>query len=206
VSIGWGTGRRALAPDPHRVRAFPGSAAALSAGRLVLVSRHTGPVIGLVQVGDQALADRYTYVPFIGLFLLVTWGTAEMAQAWHVPRVVVSAVATGLLLVCTGLTWRQLTHWENGLELWKQAASVSDQSSFAHYYLAVQMAQRGMRKDGLKECQTAVRLDPGYAPGHNLLGVLLRQQLQTAEAEAEFRTAAKLDATYGLPHTNLVCY
>jgi len=130
-----GTGRRALAPDPHRVRAFPGSAAPyLPVGWFWYLGTLV-PVIGLVQVGDQALADRYTYVPFIGLFLLVTWGTAEMAQAWHVPRVVVSAVATGLLLVCTGLTWRQLTHWENGLELWKQAASVSDQSSFAHYYL-----------------------------------------------------------------------
>jgi tetratricopeptide (TPR) repeat protein len=93
------------------------------------------PVIGLVQVGAQAMADRYTYVPLIGVFIMVVWGSADLARRWRLPRVVPALVAGGVLLACAVLTVVQVSYWYDTFTLWSRAAGVTTNNHIAQHNL-----------------------------------------------------------------------
>ena len=118
------------------------------------------PMIGIVQVGDQAMADRYAYIPFIGLFWMATWTIAEAGRDWHVsPRWL--AVPACLAIAGTAiLTPRQVSYWRNSETLWRYALSVTDRNFIAHSYLAAALTKENRHEEAMVEYTQAEQIHP----------------------------------------------
>lgn len=161
------------------------------------------PVIGLVQVGLQGRADRYTYLPHIGLFIAVVFGLRELALRWRIPPVC-QAVAAGLVLAaCLGLTERQIRFWRDSETVFVRSLTVSPGNSLAHINLGVALQQQGRRAEALAEYQAALRLDPTRVQVHNNLAILLDEMDRNDEALAAYQEALRLNPQAPLAHCNL---
>jgi tetratricopeptide (TPR) repeat protein len=158
------------------------------------------PVIGLVQVGGQAMADRYTYVPLIGLFLLLTWGAADLAAAWRLPRPYPIAAAAVVLCVCVVLTWLQVGYWQSTLTLWEHAVRVTEKNVLAHINLGVCYYERGMISDARREYEKAIAVAPEIVEPHINLGNLFAEVGLTDRAAAEYHKAIDLAPGLASPH------
>jgi hypothetical protein len=165
------------------------------------------PVIGLVQVGFQVMADRYTYLPLVGLFVMLVWGTADLAAPSRVGRVVAGGAAALVLTACVFCTRAHVGCWRDNATLWEHALEVTEDNWMAQYNLGVIRA--GEKRDGeaRRLLTAAARSYPNYAEAHNNLGVVLtRQPGQLKEAEEELRTALRLKPGKPEHHCNLgVC-
>ena len=116
------------------------------------------PMIGIITVGDQGMADRYAYIPYIGLFVAIVWGTNELASEHKIPRAVLSSSAILILIVLGCLTFRQLTHWSDKETLWRYTLSVTEGNYVAHNNLALILAQSGRADEAIVHFQAARRL------------------------------------------------
>jgi protein O-mannosyl-transferase len=131
------------------------------------------PVIGLVQVGNQAYADRYTYLPLIGVFVALAWGAIEWASPSR-PRVAGVSLAFGAALVACGVaTHIQLQHWENSESLFRQALAATDKNYLAHHNLAYALAAAGKWDEAQVHYEQALAILPTYHEAHLNLGILL---------------------------------
>jgi tetratricopeptide (TPR) repeat protein len=130
------------------------------------------PVIGLVQVGEQSMADRYTYVPLIGLFLAFAWGCGDLVEAlgWRPLRVGLSVVLLAGLLVCAQRTWVQVGTWRNSRTLWEHAVRVLPGDYTAHDRLGMVHDAAGRPLEAWSEFSQAVELYPDSAQAQNNLG------------------------------------
>lgn len=131
------------------------------------------PVIGLVQVGGQALADRYTYLPQIGLLILVVWGAADLAYRYRLPRALLSLCAGAVLAVLMGLAWTQVGLWRNGGTLFTHALQVQPRTSFALVNLALYHDVQGRHQQARPLYEEALRLQPGHSVANYNYGNLL---------------------------------
>jgi tetratricopeptide (TPR) repeat protein len=161
------------------------------------------PVIGLVQVGGQALADRYTYVPLIGLFLLLVWGVTDLAQGWRLPRQCLAATAAVVLSACAALTWAQVGHWDSTLHLWEHAAKVTENNYLAHINLGTCYREQGRPTAARREFEKAAAIDPKVAVAHFNLGGVLADLGRLEEALAELRMAIALGPELSVPHNTV---
>lgn len=118
------------------------------------------PVIGLVQVGIQSMADRYMYIPAIGLFIAVAWGVPDLMQRVPARRGLMAVVGGTAVLACTFLTWRQVQTWENSLALWSNVLLVVGENAQAHCGVATPLAEQGKLDEALDHCKKALSLAP----------------------------------------------
>lgn len=109
------------------------------------------PMIGIVQVGDQAMADRYAYIPFIGLFWIATWAIAEAMQNWRISSRWLAAPACLVIVALSLITARQITYWHDGERLWRYALSIENHNFIAHSYLAAILTQENKHEEAIKE-------------------------------------------------------
>ncbi len=116
------------------------------------------PVIGFVQVGRQAWADRFSYWPHIGLFVALVWELAEWVKRFRVPAPISRLAGAAVLAGLAALTWRQVGYWRNGFTLWTQVLAISPDNDQAHEYLARYYSQRGESKEALYHLSEAVRI------------------------------------------------
>lgn len=116
------------------------------------------PMIGIVQVGDQAMADRYAYIPYIGLFWMVTWSVAEASRDWKISSRWLAAPLCAVLVASAFLTQRQITYWHDGETLWRYALRVTDKNFMAHCYLAAVLTKEGRHEEAMVEYVAADRL------------------------------------------------
>jgi tetratricopeptide (TPR) repeat protein len=172
------------------------------------------PMIGIVQVGSQVRADRYTYLPQIGLYLLVAWSATELFHRWRRTYVI---LATAGLLIITALITRsyfQTSYWQDTETLWKQAIASTSNNYIAHTNLAQTLSQSGRFAEAIAECQKALKINPDFAPAHNNLGdALLRneqsgngargQDAAVDEAIEHFRKALQIKPDFTQAHNNL---
>jgi tetratricopeptide (TPR) repeat protein len=161
------------------------------------------PVIGLVQVGNQAYADRYTYFPLIGVVLAAVWAAADWTPA---PRARWSGVTVaGLALVLGVLTWRQSEIWRDGLALWEHTLAVTGPNALAesNYGKVLEDRVPGRAKEAMRHFARAVEISPGYAQGHFNLGQALEKEGRTAEAVRHYRLALNADPLLADAHNNL---
>ena len=153
------------------------------------------PAIGLVQVGSQARADRYTYLPLMGLFVLFAWGLGELAERGDRWRAGVIVGASVGLLACAALTWVQTGYWRDSERLYRRALAVTEKNWLAWNNLGVVLLDRGDPGAALGAFGHAVEFDPSYAEGWLNVG-LAREQLGESEtAEQAFRQGLRLDAS-----------
>ncbi len=134
------------------------------------------PVIGLVQAGAQSIADRYTYIPLVGVFIIAAWGAAEFTALWPTPAKVLAAVA--VLLACGLATSRQVTYWSSNEALFTHAFAVMPENFFAHHGLGNAYWEQHRYADAVKEFEAELdvekkfKLRNGLEPAHRALGVL----------------------------------
>ena len=161
------------------------------------------PVIGLVQVGLQAMADRYTYVPLIGLFIMMAMGVPDNLAGWRHRRIVL-AISAGLLLSIFMIVTRlQVYHWENAITLFEHTLAVTSNNSVIHNNLGVVLAQQGKTQEAIAHYTEALRIKPDYTDAHNNLGVALARQGKTQEAIAHYTEALRIKPNYAEVHYNL---
>lgn len=149
------------------------------------------PVIGLVQVGDQAYADRYTYVPLIGIFVALIWSVAEWTSAGR-PKAMMASLTLGALLIAGGLaTHYQLRHWENSETLFRRALAVTEKNYLAHHSLAFHLATVGRTAEAQYHYEQALAILPTYYEAHLNLGLLLLAQGSLDAAAEHFLEALR---------------
>ncbi|HOI96327.1 MAG TPA: tetratricopeptide repeat protein [Syntrophobacter fumaroxidans] len=150
------------------------------------------PVIGLVQVGAQAMADRYTYVPLIGLFILVAWGVEDFTRAWRKRTVLLAAVSALTLGFLTFLSFNQISHWRTGIELFTHCANVTENNSWAYLQLGIALDDAGRPEAAIESYRAALAISPNHAVTHYNLGLVLARRGQVEEAERHYREAVRL--------------
>jgi protein O-mannosyl-transferase len=148
------------------------------------------PVIGLVQVGAQSMADRYAYLPFIGLFIAVVWGIEEIRRRQQVPVAWVAVPAIAVLAALGALTSRQISYWRNSETLWQHTLSVTQQNYAAHDFLAHAFEQEGRAEEAIAEYNAAGALKP-YPPTEMLfIGIYEQAHGHVSDAITQFVRAA----------------
>jgi tetratricopeptide (TPR) repeat protein len=162
------------------------------------------PVIGLVQVGSQALADRYTYVPLIGLFLLLAWGVPVLLVRWGVVNRAAPFALTAVVLAgCLLATWKQAQYWHDSLSLWQHALAVTDRNFITLYHLGGAFAEQGKWDRAVQHLEASVRLKPDYAGAHINLGNALGRQGKMEEARQHYAAAVQLNPENATARRNL---
>jgi tetratricopeptide (TPR) repeat protein len=161
------------------------------------------PVIGIVQVGAQSIADRYTYVPFIGLFVMIAWGVPAVVGATSLGRRGLQVASVVTVLVCTVLSIRQVQAWRNSLALWQHAVDTSPDNYFAQSSLGYVLWKGGDVSRAMERYNEAIRLRPDFAEAHNNLGVALAGQGRPSEALPHFSEALRLKPGYAVAQNNL---
>jgi tetratricopeptide (TPR) repeat protein len=163
------------------------------------------PVIGLVQVGAQARADRYLYVPMVGLAIMLAWGAADWLRRAPRLRPAVAALAAAACLASAALAAAQVRHWKDSEALFSHALAVTDGNYLAHHNLGVALAEMpGRLPEAMAHYQAALAIQPGSARAHTDLGnALARLPGRAPEAVAEYREALRLSPDSAIPHNNL---
>jgi tetratricopeptide (TPR) repeat protein len=146
------------------------------------------PVIGIVQAGMQTMADRYTYVPLIGLFIILAWGGWELANVWRAPSLA-PGVAAAAVAACAALTSRQLGYWRNSETLFTRMIEVTPNNYMAHYNLGNLCSRQGRTNEAIANYEVAIQEEPNYADAHNNLGGILLDQRRYDEALRHYRAA-----------------
>jgi tetratricopeptide (TPR) repeat protein len=154
------------------------------------------PVIGLVQVGAQSMADRYTYVPLIGLFILIAWGLPELLSKWSARKVAFAAGAGVILLTFTAQTWSQVGTWRNSVTVFEHALSVTSDNWIAHQNLGFALAAQGKDAEAERHYVEALRLRPKLEGAHHGLGNVLVNLGRADEAVAHYLEAIRIKPDY----------
>jgi protein O-mannosyl-transferase len=154
------------------------------------------PVIGLIQVGSQAMADRYSYVPLIGLFIAISWGVAAWAQSQSWRRLAIGLAAALLLGACLGRTSVQVRYWQDSESLFSHAWSITGDNSITCSCLGFGYLQKNKLDQALVHFRTAARLDPGIPQTHGNLALALLKKGDVKESMAESAAALRLEDNY----------
>ena len=162
------------------------------------------PMIGILQVGRQGMADRYTYIPHIGLMILLVWGIAKL-PIWKSSRVRIIgfALAAGITITLTTLSWKQTAVWQNSLSLWRHTAERSPYSFIAHQGLGLQYRRLGENYEAIIALEQASALRPEISSVHFLLGELLTSEKHHEIALTHYREAAELEPNSARYHNKL---
>ena len=161
------------------------------------------PAIGLVQVGVQSMADRYTYIPSLGILMVFVWGTCQMTRGWHYQSLGLGAAGGMLALVCIVLTRHQMGYWKNGVSVWRHAVSVTENNFGAHNCLGCTWFTQGRWDEAIREFQEVVRLKPGFAEAYNSLGRSFSASKRLDEAIACYQKAVEIQPDYVTAHNSL---
>jgi Flp pilus assembly protein TadD len=189
---------------------------AISAGAFVLRRKHayflTGwcwflgmlvPVIGIVQVGVQARADRYTYLPQIGLYILLIWLVADMSSARRNRGIVLGPVMAFLVLILMWCAWKQTTYWRDSRSLWVQALAVNSENDTAHNALSDVALRENRLDEAVFHARKALEIRPDSADAHSNLGIALSGTGRREEARIQFQKVLATSPNRPRVHYNL---
>jgi len=193
----------------YAIRAFP-SRPYLTFGWLWYVITLL-PVIGLVQIGSQALADRYSYVPSLGIFVVIIWGTSDLLarirdthpaamRRWSWGP---AAAACGLMLILAVLAYRQVQFWKDDITVWERAVEVTPPNFFSEYNLARAYDTQHRYDEALVHNRACIRIDPNREEAYNNLAVLLMDRRGYDEAESALRSALRINPQFTQARSNM---
>ncbi len=170
------------------------------------------PVIGIVEVGLQGHADRYTYLPHVGLYIALTWLTADVARSLRFRKEILASVGIGIVIVLSACAWKQTTYWRNSETLWPRALAVTTDNDVALTNLGTSLMDRGQLDDALSYFQKALAVrsrsehshyNLSLALIHDSVGNVLARKGRADEAIAHFRQAIEFRPDYPDAHYNL---
>ena len=161
------------------------------------------PVIGFVQVGDQAMADRYAYLPALGIFVALVWGLHGLAKGACYQQIGLSVAGAAAIVLCLALTRQQLGHWKDDEALFRHALAVMQNNYLAHKAFGDALDMKGQTDEAISQYREALRLKPDYADAHNNLGGALCKKGQIDEAISQYQEALSLKPDYPEARYNL---
>ncbi len=161
------------------------------------------PVIGLVQVGDQRFADRYTYIPLIGLFMIAFWAVGDLCRKRPALRVFSGLTVMLLLAGMLAGTRNQLSYWRDSISLYRHTIQVTENNSTMQYNLANILIIKGQHDEAITLLRSVLQIDPDNAKAHSDLGVSLTMTGQLHEAIEHYRRALQIDPEYARADANL---
>jgi protein O-mannosyl-transferase len=150
------------------------------------------PMIGLVQTGMQAMADRHTYLPSLGVLILTIWGVYELTRGWRYHQIALSAAGSAAIVLCIAATRQQIGYWKDSETLFRHALAVTENSYIAHENLGMTLVKKGQIGEAIIQLREAIRLKPDFAEAHYNLGTTLAKNGQTDEAIIQFQEAIRL--------------
>ena len=161
------------------------------------------PTIGLVQVGAQVMADRFLYLPQIGVCAAVAWGAAHAAGFWHSRRWVFAVVAALALAGLIACAWQQTSYWRGSEQLWSHALICDSNNGIAHDNLGRVLADRGEIDEAITHYRRALEIQPDHAGAHNNLGLALVRRGRIDEAISHYRRALAINPEFAGAANNL---
>ena len=161
------------------------------------------PVIGLVQVGLQAMSDRFTYVPLIGLYIIFAWGIPELVAGWRHQRLVLSMAAGAAISALMICSWLQVRYWKNSVTLFRHALNVTIDNYVAHNNLGISLERQGDLDEAISHYNEALRINPSFVPAYDNRGKVLLQQGMLDEAMSQFSKALELNSNDAIAHYNM---
>jgi hypothetical protein len=150
------------------------------------------PMIQVVQVGNHAMADRYAYVPFVGLFIALCWGVADVAEQWSSSKIWLPAATIAVLVLLMVATRRQVNYWTDDLTLWTHAAEAVPNNAMAQNVIGETLQRRGDRQQAIDHFRAAEAMDPLFPFPHLHLGIYEEEQRHPREAIAQFQQVIDL--------------
>jgi protein O-mannosyl-transferase len=161
------------------------------------------PVIGLIQVGGQSMADRYTYIPLTGLFVLCGWLVPDLMRGWRYRQPVLAVLAGIVIFASTVATWRQVGYWKDDITLYEHTLQVTTGNYVIHNNYGIALADQGKSDEAILEYRKALQICPKSAVAHVTLGAALANQGNLVEAIGHYNEALKIIPDYELAHANL---
>lgn len=161
------------------------------------------PVIGIVQVGKQPMADRYTYVPSIGLFVLVAWGSAELLDRIRAPRVIGTGLSLAAVAILALVARRQIDYWSSGPELWEHTIAVTSENYLAENNLGFDLARENKNTEAIPHYEAAIRLAPRFVGGHTNLALAWVAVGRDDRAVDQFQEALNIEPGNYIVHAHL---
>jgi tetratricopeptide (TPR) repeat protein len=161
------------------------------------------PVIGLVQVGSASMACRYSYIPLIGLFIMIAWGVPELVEQWRYRKILLTTLAAVSLTIFTVATWKQAGYWRNSITLFEHSLKITSDNYVSYYNLGLALNKQGRTAEAIKHYKQAIRIKPYFEKAHNNLGVALEKQGRIAEAIKHYLQALRIKPDHESAHNNL---
>ena len=161
------------------------------------------PVIGLVQVGVQGLADRYTYIPLTGLFIIIAWGVPKLMSGWRYRTIAISGICVVLFPILMATAWIQASYWQNSQKLFRHALDVTTDNYVIHNNLGFELAEIGRVDEAIKHYREAVRINPDFEIAYINLGKALLLQGKVDESIRFNQALLKIKPDYAGVHHNL---
>jgi len=163
-----------------------------------------GPVIGILKVGNQAHADRYTYLPQIGLYLLITWATADLCSRWRRGRRLFLGTLSAIILAALTLAARtQASAWKDSESIWRQALSRTTDNVIAELNLGQAVFKLGRTAEAIGHFERVLQIEPNEAMAHGSLGAALLKTGQTSMALAHLQRSLEIEPKQASVHSSL---
>jgi tetratricopeptide (TPR) repeat protein len=161
------------------------------------------PVIGLVQVGAQATADRYTYVPLIGLFIMLAWAIPASAMRVRGVKLGVAMGAAASLVALSLLTWKQAGYWKDSVRIFERALEVTQDNGVAHFNLALALGSQGRFAEALMHHEATLRVEPNHGDVRYEIGILFERWGRTNDAIRAYTEAVRVHPDHVRARNNL---
>ena len=161
------------------------------------------PVIGLVQIGYQSMADRYTYIPLIGIFIIFSWGMQDIFSRRQNKKILLALIASITITSFMVCTWFQVCYWQNSSVLLKHTINVTHNNSMAHYVFGLALEQQGKLDEAVLQYNEALYIKPEFARAHNVLGAAFLRDGKLKKAIYHFNEAVNINPNYAKAHNNL---
>ena len=150
------------------------------------------PVIGLIQVGSQSMADRYTYIPGIGLFIMAAWGVPALAKDLPYCKGMLSLAAGAVIIASTVLTQQQLGYWRDSISIFRHTLKVTTDNYLVNDFIGVTLAKKGDLDAAVREFQAALRINPNDIAVRRNLGIILAEKGDLDAAIRQYREAVRI--------------
>jgi tetratricopeptide (TPR) repeat protein len=161
------------------------------------------PAIGLMQVGEQSMADRYTYIPSVGMLILTVWGVHKLTRSWRHQAILLSLTGAAAAVLCMALTRKQLGYWQDSETLFRHALDVTQNNHIAHNNLGYALFKQDRIDEAIDQFQEAIRIKPDDIEAHYNLGDALYRKGQINEAIQQYQEAIRLKPDYAEACYNL---
>ncbi|MCH2127731.1 MAG: tetratricopeptide repeat protein [Pirellulaceae bacterium] len=160
------------------------------------------PVIGIVQIGEHSLADRYMYFPLIGVLIMLAWGCADVLSYYSEAKHVGYAIVVVCCITCALVAFQQVSYWENSEKLFQRAVDVTKNNYSMHDKLGDELRRQGRAKDATYHYRRAVAIKPDFAEALNDLGVMLQAEGKITDAIEQYARSAQADPSLAEAYTN----